>query len=51
MRELGGTLYACGPSLEHYDIEETDLVFEHIIIAEYATFIGEMDGADIMLYA
>jgi predicted peroxiredoxin/TusA-related sulfurtransferase len=51
LRELGGTIYACGPSLEQFKIAESDLVFEHVIIAEYATFVGEMDGADISIYA
>jgi predicted peroxiredoxin/TusA-related sulfurtransferase len=51
IRELGGTIYACGPSLERFKIAEDQLVFEHVIVAEYPTFIGEMDGADISIYA
>jgi predicted peroxiredoxin len=51
LRELGGKIYACGASLERLGIAEDDLVFEHVIISEYATFVGEMDGADISIYA
>ena len=48
--ELGGSIYACGPSLERFHVLEDTLEFDDVVIAEYATFVTELDGADISMY-
>ncbi|NNF68618.1 MAG: hypothetical protein HKN01_02515 [Acidimicrobiia bacterium] len=48
--ELGGKVYACGPSLERFHILEDMLAFDDVVIGEYVTFVNELDGADITMY-
>ncbi|NNC74855.1 MAG: hypothetical protein HKN93_05010 [Acidimicrobiia bacterium] len=48
--ELGGTVYACGPSLQRFQVLEDMLAFDDVVIGEYVTFVNELDGADITMY-
>lgn len=51
LQRLGAHIYACGPSMDHYKVAEADLAFEDVIVAEYLTFMEQMDQADIHVYA
>ena len=50
LQELGAQLYACGPSMDHYKVDQADLAFEDVIVSEYLTFMEQMHTADIHLY-
>lgn len=50
LRELGATIYMCGPSMEHFKVHQADLVFDGLPIIEYLTFMAIMSEADIQLY-
>jgi predicted peroxiredoxin len=47
---MGARLYACGPSMEHFKVNPSDLAFDDVTIAAYATFMEQMDRADIHLF-
>ena len=49
LQRLGARLFACGPSMQHYKVDSTDLAFGDVTIAAYLTFIEQMDSADIHL--
>ena len=51
LQRLGGRIYACGPSMEHFKVAEADLAFDDVIVAEYLTFMEQMDAADIHVYS
>jgi predicted peroxiredoxin len=48
---LGAHIYACGPSMDHFKVAEADLAFDDVIVAEYLTFMEQMDQADIHVYS
>jgi len=48
---LGAHIYACGPSMDHFKVAEADLAFDDVIVAEYLTFMEQMDRADIHVYS
>ena len=48
---LGGVLYACGPSLQHFLVDPEQLAFEDVIVCEYLTFLEVMQRAQVQLYA
>ena len=50
LQELGAQLYSCGPSMEHYKVDPSDLAFDDVIVSEYLTFMEQMHSADIHLY-
>ena len=50
LQELGAQLYACGPSMEHYKVDESDLAFDGVVVCEYLTFMEQMHDADIHMY-
>lgn len=50
LRALGGHLYVCGPSMEHFGVHRDDLIFDDLPIVEYLTFVEVMRRADIQLY-
>jgi predicted peroxiredoxin/TusA-related sulfurtransferase len=50
LQRLGGRIYACGPSLDHFKVAEADLALDDVVIAEYLTFMEQMDEADIHVY-
>ena len=51
LRLLGAHIYACGPSMDHFKVAEADLAFDDVIVAEYLTFMEQMDQADIHVYS
>jgi len=50
LQKLGATLYACGPSMDHYKVKTDDLAFEGVIVAEYLTFMEQMAEADMEMF-
>jgi predicted peroxiredoxin/TusA-related sulfurtransferase len=50
LRELGATIYVCGPSMEHFKVREEDLVFTDLRIVEYLTFMEVMSASDIHIF-
>jgi TusA-related sulfurtransferase/predicted peroxiredoxin len=51
LQALGGRLYACGPSLEHFGVDPQKLAFDGVVVCEYLTFMEVMQQADVQLYA
>lgn len=51
LQRLGAHIYACGPSMDHFKVADSDLAFDGVIVAEYLTFMEQMDEADIHVYA
>jgi TusA-related sulfurtransferase/predicted peroxiredoxin len=51
LQKLGGTLYACGPSLTHFHVDPSKLAFDQVIVCEYLTFMEVMRQSDVQLYA
>lgn len=51
IQDLGGRIYACGRSLDHYRVRNDDLAFDGVTIAAYFTFMEQMAGADVHVYA
>jgi predicted peroxiredoxin len=47
--ELGGRIYACGPSMKRFKVPVSKLAFD-VTVAEYLTFTEVMARADIHLY-
>jgi predicted peroxiredoxin/TusA-related sulfurtransferase len=50
LQQLGAQLYLCGPSMQHYKVAPEDVAFEDVTIAEYLTFIEQMDTADMHIF-
>lgn len=50
IKELGGQIYMCGPSMQHFKVNEKDLIFDALPIVEYLTFMNIMKNADIQLF-
>jgi predicted peroxiredoxin/TusA-related sulfurtransferase len=50
LQALGGRLYACGPSLEHFRVDPERLAFDGVTVCEYLTFMEVMRQADVQLY-
>jgi TusA-related sulfurtransferase/predicted peroxiredoxin len=51
LQTLGGVLYACGPSLQHFRVDPERLAFDDVVVCEYLTFMEVMQQADVQLYA
>lgn len=49
IKEMGGTFYICGGSMEHFGVNEKDLIFDDIIQAEYFTILEVMESADVQI--
>ena len=49
IQALGGHLYACAPSMEHFGVAPEELAFDDVIVAEYLTFMEQMAAADVHL--
>ncbi len=47
LQRLGGRIFACGPSMEHFGVAESDLAFDDVVVCEYLTFMEQLDRADI----
>jgi TusA-related sulfurtransferase/predicted peroxiredoxin len=50
LQSLGGRLYACGPSLDHFHVDPDRLAFDDVVVCEYLTFMEVMRQADVQLY-
>jgi len=50
LQALGARLFACGPSMRHFNVATTDLAFPSVTVAEYLTFMETMARADIQLF-
>ncbi|MFC2000549.1 DsrE family protein [Chloroflexota bacterium] len=50
LRELGAHFYMCGPSMEHFRVKKTELIFDDVVLAEYLTFVEVMRKADVQIY-
>ncbi len=50
LRELGAKFYLCGPSMDHFKVKKSDLIFNDVPIVEYLTFTAVMKEADVQLY-
>ena len=51
LQALGGRIYACGPSLDHFRVDPARLAFEDVVVCEYLTFMEVMRQADVQLYS
>lgn len=50
LKELGAQFYICGPSMEHFGVKKSELIFDDAIGAEYLTFMERMQKADIHIF-
>jgi predicted peroxiredoxin/TusA-related sulfurtransferase len=50
LRNLGGAIYVCGGSMQHFKVGAADLIFDDLPIVEYLTFMPLMAAADAQLY-
>jgi predicted peroxiredoxin len=39
LQTLGGHVYVCGPSMQHFKVATTDLAVDGVAVAEYLTFM------------
>jgi predicted peroxiredoxin/TusA-related sulfurtransferase len=51
LRSLGAQIYMCGPSMQHFKVDRDDLIFEHLPLVEYLSFVAVMRNASVHLYA
>ena len=47
LQALGGVLYVCGPSLQHFGVDPKQLAVDDVIVCEYLTFMEVMQQADL----
>ena len=50
LQALGGALYACGPSLQHFRVDPERLAFQDVVVCEYLAFMEVMQQADVQLF-
>ena len=50
LQALGGRLYACAGSMQHFKVGRSDLAFSDVTVAEYLTFMETMARADIHVF-
>ena len=50
LRELGVHFYICGPSMDHFGVKKSELIFDEVVMAEYLTFVEIMKKADIHIF-
>lgn len=50
LRSLGGSIYMCAGSMDHFKVAKEDLVFDGLPLVEYLTFMAVMERADIHIY-
>jgi predicted peroxiredoxin/TusA-related sulfurtransferase len=50
VQALGGCLYICGPSMQHFKVTKSDLAFDDVTVAEYLIFMEVMASADIHVF-
>ena len=51
LRALGATIYVCGPSMDRFNVEPNELIFDEVSVVEYLTFMAVMKRADIHIYS
>lgn len=50
LRSLGARIYVCGPSMEHFKVAASELMFEDLRVVEYLSFMRVMAKAEIQLW-
>jgi predicted peroxiredoxin/TusA-related sulfurtransferase len=50
LRALGGAIYVCAGSMDHFKVAREDLIFDDLPLVEYLTFMSVMEQADIHVY-
>jgi TusA-related sulfurtransferase/predicted peroxiredoxin len=50
LQRLGGALYVCAGSLDHFRVDPSRLAFDDVVVCEYLTFMEVMQQADVQLY-
>lgn len=50
LRRLEGRFYLCGPSMKHFRVTKSELIFDDLPVVEYATFMEVMKGANIHIF-
>lgn len=50
IKELGGEIYMCGPSMQHFKVKPEELIFDDLPMVEYLTFMNIMKDADVQLF-
>jgi predicted peroxiredoxin len=50
LHQLGGRFFACGPSMQRFGVPREKLAFDDVTVAEYFTFVEQMQGSGILLY-
>ncbi len=50
IRSLGGRIYMCAPSMQHFKVGREELIFDDLAMVEYLTFMAVMEGCDVQLY-
>lgn len=50
LKKLGAKFYICQPSMDHFRVKKSDLIFSDVIIAEYITFIEVLINSDIKFF-
>lgn len=48
LHNLEAKFYVCHPSMEVFGVKESQLMFDNVILAEYATFLNAIRGSTIM---
>ena len=51
LRSLKAQIYLCGPSMQHFKVKRSDLIFDDVPLVEYFSFMAVMKDADIHIYA
>ncbi len=50
LKKLGAQFYLCQPSMDHFKVKKSDLIFSNLVLAEYVTFMEVLNKADIKFY-
>jgi predicted peroxiredoxin/TusA-related sulfurtransferase len=50
LHKLGAEIYMCQPSMDHFKVKESDLIFTDVIIAEYITFLEVLNDSNIKFF-
>ena len=50
LKKLGANFYLCQPSMDHFKVKKSDLIFTDIITAEYITFLEVLKDSDIKFF-
>lgn len=50
LREHGAHFYICEPSMQHFGVEKSELIFDDVTSSEYVTFLEVLGKADIHFF-